>query len=152
MARRRNPEQQMPNNAFWIHPKMFCPHLNLSFGHHGDPPSSHSLHVLASQNCYRGSNFLNTVFKQYICVQYLGQNLASRPQTRTCITLIETFCGTNKLTSWMKNTTSPIAGEEIPNEKFISNSLLGKPLNSIPLCLLNNTNPGQSLFENFACV
>lgn len=146
----------MPHNAFLNTPKMSLHHVqahpNLTSQYHGNPSGSPNFYASASENCSRSPNFLNVVFKQYFYVQYLGQSLASRPQAQACRTLIETLCGTNKLTSWMKNTTSPIPEKEIPNAKFISNSLPGKALNSIPFCLLNNTNPGQSLFENFACV
>lgn len=75
------------------------PHLNLTSQHHGGPSGSHSLYASASENCSRSLNFLNFVFKQYIYVQYLGQNVASRPQAQTWIALIETLGGTNKLTS-----------------------------------------------------
>lgn len=42
----------------------------------------------------------------------------------------------------MKNIILFIVGEEILNEKFIFNSLLGKFLNLIFFCLLNNINFG----------
>lgn len=75
------------------------PHLNLTSQHHGGPSGSHGLYASASENCSRSPNFLNFVFKQYIYVQYLGQNVASRSQAQTWIALIETLGGTNKLTS-----------------------------------------------------
>lgn len=38
---------------------------------------SHSFYMLVLKSCHGGPNFPNWVFKQYICVQYLGQKLAS---------------------------------------------------------------------------
>ena len=65
-------------------------------------------YILVLKSCYGGPDFPNLVFKQYIYVPVSGTSLRLRaPGHWTCITLIETFCVTNKLTSGMKNTTLP---------------------------------------------
>lgn len=45
-----------------------------------DSTRSHSSYISVLTCCYKGPNLPNLVFKQYICVQDLGQNLASELQ------------------------------------------------------------------------
>lgn len=102
---------------------------------------------------FSGLNFPNLDFKQCIYVRYVGQNFAWGLQVTEHVEHWNILW--NKQINFLngKYNFAYYRRVKIPNVRFISNSLWGKKnLNSIPLCLLNNTNPGQSLFGNPACL